>query len=180
MSERAPPSGLQGERPESTLPDRHALRHEWRIALAALLVSAVVLTIGVWPRASSGSVRFRVGIVPSDIDTLECRGPATKLEGMECGEVGSTAATRPGWLRPYVTLGGELVLLSNVFEQPEVLAWVKQSRRARRNEPAVLRCKGVAHAHLPSVEVRFRPEDAFRRNAHVPVVRVSHCSVEDR
>lgn len=180
MTQEAPQPSLQGEQPASTVPERDSVRREWRIAAAALLVSAVVLTIGVWPRASRGSVNFRIGIVPGDIDTLECRGPATELEGLRCGEVGSAAATGPGWLRPYVTLGRELVLLSNVFEQPAVLAWVKQSRRARRNDSTVLRCKGTAHGHLASVEVRFRPEDTFKREAHVPVVRVSHCSVEDR
>ncbi|HET9954292.1 MAG TPA: hypothetical protein VFQ61_07305 [Polyangiaceae bacterium] len=144
-------------------------RNELRIALGALLAAALIYA---WPSFAvrrSTKMEIAITVVPPDARGLQCRSPRPVV-GARCG-VGE------GNLRPYVTLGGKLVLLAGVFEDPAVAAWYEQAKSHPRERVRVI-CAGERLGAVDDVEVRFGPDQPFKKSGQISAARVKTCRIE--
>lgn len=174
------PSSCVNEQPGATRPasidgqDKRA----WLIVLAAIVGSLALLA---WGRghASAPGAHFPLSItvIPADAVNLDCSTDAHFGE-VRCNfdaQGRSRSVSLP--LRPYVTTGRELWLLSGVFEQPAVHDWLTQARRTGSSARVTIDCQATLLGQLRSVPVRWQSGAAFASESDVPVASVSDCRV---
>ncbi len=152
---------------------------EWQITLAALGVGLLLLAFGSGSPAAAGEpLTVSVTVVPSDARNLACASGAV-VDGVRCAfDEAERPVSARAPLRPYVTVGRELVLLSGVFEQEAVGAW---ARRHRRGEPRVtLECTGTHLGRVPEARVRFHPTASWDVRREIPAARVESCRIRSR
>jgi hypothetical protein len=157
------------------------LKEPWRERLiAALGLAGAVLLVMLALKAPSrrpGPIRLDISVVPRDVNDLGCASDVA-MERQRCafdarGRPGDVA--RP--LRPHVTISDELVLISGVFEAPEVARWLESSPRSKKR--VTLRCRGTLLGRAASVGIRKRRTESFRTKRDVAVVTVTECRVRD-
>ena len=140
------------------------LRDEWLMLAAALLFALAALTHG---HGQTGEpIVVELGVVPLDAVQLACAGPGCAFDEAQQ----PTAVQVP--LKPFVTLGGQLIVMSGVFESPKVQAWLNTSPQ----KGAKLRCPAVVAAPSSQVGVRFRATDPFA-SREVAVLTARDCEV---
>lgn len=161
-----------------------AFSRDWAIGGAGLVGALLLLLFG---RGSTrplaeGAKRDRMNIVitvvPADADNLACRG-SFRLEGTRCRFDNDT--DRPvqiaAPLRPFMTLTRELRLLSGVFEDPIVAAWLARSRAAGSQERATLDCDVVPVGVASTAEIRWVAGAAWSPERDISAARVVSCQV---
>jgi hypothetical protein len=157
---------------------------EWIVALAAVLVAIAMLPLGRGRPASAGTtVEFPITVIPADAVNLACSS-AVPFAGAHCAFDGEARMRRPSGdgqtdlpLRPFVTTYFEMVLLSGVFEDPNVAAWLDRERDKGPEARVTLYCQGVTLGKAASVGVRWRARDAFGQQHDVTVGRVLSCRI---
>jgi hypothetical protein len=150
----------------------------WSVTLAALVIAALLLAFGRGhPGHVSDSMSFAITVVPADSVNLDCSSDQ-RFGDVHCaydGEGRPMPGANP--LRPYVTVGRELILLSGVFEEPRVSHWLSQARAAGANERVTLDCKASMLGKLPQVAVRWQIGAAWGKEHEVPVAKIQSCTV---
>jgi len=150
-------------------------RREWWLAGGAIALAVAVFVLGI-AGGKSEHASIAITVVPQDAMALECRNAAPFGE-LHCAELSSASLDDRNLLRPYVTVSGELLLLSSVFQQPEVAEWLRRAQRKQSGERVTLRCEGTHRGDAPSVEVRFGAQDSWRAQRNVPVLQIANCKV---
>ena len=153
---------------------------DWLIAGAALLLAALLLAFGGGRAPSTGDrVPVSLTIIPADEKNLGCSSDA-EVAGLRCafdGDGNPAAVTQP--LRPFVTLGRELVLISNLFELDSVKDYLARARKKRSNDRVTLRCKAQLKGTLRDFGVHWQAEDRFERVQSASVLVASECRVQE-
>ena len=151
---------------------------DWFGAAWGILLTGLLVWSGRTRQPGVGSkVKFAVTVVPSDAPELECSSSEV-FGGRRCGfdaEGLATAGDRP--LRPYMTTYRQLVLLSGVFEESHVTAWLDEARRNDDNSRVTLRCDAVLLGTARSAAVRWQSASAFEAANDVQVGEVLVCRV---
>jgi hypothetical protein len=151
---------------------------EWLTALTAIVVSAALLAWGRGHAASVGAhFPISITVIPADAVNLDCSSD-THFGEVRCNfdaRERSQPVAHP--LRPYVSTGRELWLLSGVFEQPTVHDWLTQARRTGSNARVTIDCQAHLLGQLRTVPVRWQLGAAFASESNVPAARVSDCRV---
>lgn len=153
-------------------------RRDWMIA-ASVIIGAAGLLIGGRGQASSpgSQMPLSITVVPADATNLDCSSDA-HFGAVRCNFDASgrqEPVDQP--LRPYVTTGRELYLLSGVFEQPEVSQWLQRARATGSSARVTIDCDATMLGQLGSVPVRWQTGAAFAPEQNVPVARVSNCRI---
>jgi hypothetical protein len=150
----------------------------WLVASGAIALSFALLTLGRGHAASAGtSMPISITVVPADAVNLDCSSDTA------FGDAGCNfdAQGRPqkveNPLRPYVTTGRELWLLSGVFEAPAVRQWLAQAQRIGSSARVTIDCQGTLLGTLSTIAVRWQTGAAFGNEHRVPVARVGSCRV---
>lgn len=153
------------------------LSPELRWALGAVLGSLGLLLFARGGAPSTGSTyHVALTVVPSDSADLDCADAS--IGGQRCGfSAGRRDPSVQRPLRPFVTTGGELMILSGVFESPSIVEWVTASRRARSNERVTLECEVRALGTVSKVGVRFRDGAPFTVQSDVRSGSAESCNV---
>jgi hypothetical protein len=150
----------------------------WAIALVALVLSGLLLAFGRGHASGvAESMSFAITVVPADSVNLDCSSDQ-RFGDVHCG-YDSQGRPAPGGkpLRPYVTVGRELVLLSGVFEEPRVNTWLTRARAVGSNERVTLDCKASLLGKLPQIAVRWQIGAAWGKEHDVPVAKIQSCAV---
>ena len=139
------------------------LREEWLLVGLTLVggISALVFRGG--DPAPGDRLDIEVTIVPSDAVDLSCTSESAALL--------VELRTLP---RPFVTTGGQLIVMSGLFESPGVAAWLDASRGTGAR--VKVRCPATLLSSSERVGLRFKQNDPFGLHA-VPVLRASDCEV---
>lgn len=150
----------------------------WWITMVALLLAALLLAFGRGhPSGISQSMTFAITVVPADAVNLDCSSDQ-RFGDVYCAYDGRglpAPASNP--LRPYVTVGRELILLSGVFEESHVNTWLQGARRGGSNERVRLDCKAMRLGELPNIAVRWQNGAAWGLEHKVPVAKVETCTL---
>jgi len=150
----------------------------WWVVMAALALAGALLAFGRGrPRAMRDSMVFAITVIPADASNLDCSSDQ-RFGDVHCAY---DARGRPlvgeKPLRPYVTTGRELILLSGVFEEPRVNSWLQAARRMGSNERVTLDCKSTVLGKVQSIAVRWQYGAAWGQEHNVPVAKVQGCTV---
>jgi len=151
----------------------------WLVTAAAVSAAALAFWGARGGTASAGSrASFDVTVVASDAQSLDCSSSAD-FGGIRCA-FGADGVPRKVDLplRPYVTFYREVVLLSGLFEEQHVAAWLREAMRTADPERVSLRCSGEVLGRAPTVGVRWRPGSAFDPLADVLAGSVRECRFE--
>jgi hypothetical protein len=81
-------------------------------------------------------------------------------------------------LRPFVTLGRELLLLSGVFESGSVAAWIDAARKSGDETRVTLDCYAKILGTMPEVLVRWAPDGQFQPEQSIVVADIEDCIVK--
>lgn len=153
---------------------------DWAIAGGAIVLSALLLSFGGGHAPSKGDrIPVALTIIPADERNLGCSSSA-ELSGLRCafdGDGKPVAVALP--LRPFVTLGRELVLIANLFELDSVKDFLARARKKRSNDRVTLRCKAELEGTLRDFGVHWQAADPFERIKSASVLRASECKVEE-
>lgn len=153
---------------------------DWLIAGGAIVLSVLLLSFGGGHAPAQGDrVPVALTIIPADEKNLGCSSSA-EVSGLRCAfdaEGRPTTAARP--LRPFVTLGRELVLISNLFELDSVKDFLARSRKKRSNDRVTLRCKAELKGTLRDFGVHWQAADPFERTKSASVLLASECRVDE-
>jgi hypothetical protein len=150
----------------------------WSPAVAGVIVSLLLFVLA--PRGeapSDAELSLELTVVPNDRTTLSCDS-AAPIGGLQCTHAGGSPVASDRPLRPYVTTGRELVLLSGVFEAPAVSNWVEASQRSGHKDRKTLRCRVIPLTQSASAGVRFKASGAFSLENQLMAGKVITCEVE--
>lgn len=157
----------------------HQQTKQWWVALGAIGLSAALVLFGRGSLPGMGkSTAFLITVVPEDARNLDC-ALAQVLDGKRCGFDGSfqpVATQRP--LRPYVTVGRELLLLSGVFESKDVAVWLSEAMNKHDSARVTLECRVRMLGNVPQVSVRWASDGAFQAEQNVMAADVEDCTVK--
>ena len=156
-------------------------RKDWWIAFGWHLVD-----FGARFRHSGGGRRAAMGEAISISITSDTANSAINLDCSGDEHFGTihcafdaAGKPQPGQkpLRPYVTLGRELILLSGVFEDTSVSGWLLHARQTGSQARVTLNCQASLLGKLSKTAVRseLAPHSAPERD--VTVAKVSNCQV---
>lgn len=132
--------------------------------MAALLFRGGTLSKG-------DKVAVEVGIVANDVVQLGCSGDVEEA-GCEFDAQGQARPT-PSPLRPFVTLSGQLIVMSGLFESERVVAWLATGADVAAVR---VRCSATVISPAAPIKLRFRAADALGTHV-VPVLRGADCYV---
>jgi hypothetical protein len=153
------------------------LTPELRWAVAAVIGSLALLVFFRGGALRSGQdFDVALTVVPNDAVDLDCDaspGPAGRCAFKD----GKRDRSVEHPLRPFVSVGGELMVLSGVFESPKVAAWLASARGARSQERVTLDCHVRYLATLERVGVHFRNGSPFDVHNEVRGGVAENCSV---
>lgn len=152
---------------------------QWWIALGAIVVSALLFALGrgSLPRAGQATT-YAITVVPTDARALECASNAV-MRDRRCGfnaQLQPLPERRP--LRPFVTVGRELLLLSGVFESNSVAAWLEEARKNGDETRVTLQCYARILGIMPRVSVRWVANGDFQPEGSVMSADVEDCVVQ--
>jgi hypothetical protein len=118
-----------------------------------------------------------ITVIPPDAVNLDCSS-GVRFGDTQCA---FDAAGKPQQvakpLRPYVTTSRELLLLSGVFEEPNVSTWLQRARQTRSDARVTLNCDVTTLGRLRTVVVRWQTGAAWGQEKDVPVAKVKKCQV---
>lgn len=152
---------------------------QWLVALGAILVGAVLFAFGRGSLPGPGTAAsYQITVVPEDAHNLECASDVV-LGNRRCG-FDSASRPVPGErpLRPFVTVGRELLLLSGVFESTSVAAWVAESEKNHDDSRVTLECYARTLGVVPRVTVRWATGGQFQPETSVMSADVQDCVVK--
>jgi len=155
-------------------------QREWAVAVAGIALAAAAFFSRGGPASPGASVPFVVTVVPGDAHDLECAA-AAPLGGERCrldDQDHPTGAEQP--LRPFVTTGGELILLARLFEEPHVAAWLREALAAGSTARVTLDCRGQYLGTSGPVRVRFGATARWDHQREVTAGRIEECTVVPR
>jgi hypothetical protein len=167
-----------------TAPARPAARRDWLLATGGLVVASA-LFFGRDRGAATGTpLPFALTVVPADAQGLDCAS-RTPIGGQRCAFDGrgqrvepAGAAERP--LRPFVTTGGELLLLGGVFEESHVADWLREANAQGSAARVTLECQGEFLSLSGAVRIRFAAENPWQPERDLSVGRIETCAVVGR
>ncbi len=150
----------------------------WWVAVAILTSAGLVLAFG---RGRPGPIHeamsFSITVVPADSVNLDCSSNE-QFGAIHCAfDAKGRPQPGPNPLRPYVTVNRELLLLSGVFEEPRVGAWLQQARRVGSEARVTLNCRGSLLGKLSTIAVRWQAGAGWGNERDVPVAKVRDCQV---
>ncbi|HVR61495.1 MAG TPA: hypothetical protein VMU50_06325 [Polyangia bacterium] len=128
--------------------------------------------------ASTGGqpVALATTVVPTDAADLDCDA-ADGIGQLRCALRNGRrdpGVGRP--LRPFVTVQGEPVLLSGVFESPAVARWLAAAQGAAKQR-VTLDCVATFAGTLEEVGVHWRRADPFVRQHGLRAAVVQDCTI---
>ncbi len=135
-----------------------ALPEEWLLVTLTMLVGILSLVFRGATPARGDHFDIEVTIVPRDAVELSC----------------ATQGAVPTPLRPFVTTGGLLIVMSGLFESSAVAAWVEGAKGTQVR--VKVRCAATLISPAERVSLRFRAADAFGVHT-VPVLNARNCEV---
>jgi hypothetical protein len=151
----------------------------WWVAFAAILLGSLLFAFGRGSLPKAGqSTTYAITVIPLDARTLACASD-TVLSGRRCGFDGKSQLVpgeRP--LRPYVTVGRELVLLAGVFESSSVAAWLAAAQRTGDETRVTLNCYARILGTMTEVSVRWAVDGAFQSEHSVMSADIEDCVVQ--
>lgn len=152
---------------------------QWWVALGAIAVSAAVVMFGRGSLPGPGkATTFVITVVPRDARNLDC-ALSQSMQGKRCGfDDANQPVTTERPLRPYVTVGHELLLLSGVFESKEVASWLDEALKNRDESRVTLECRTRPLGIVPRVSVRWASDGAFQAEQNVMAAVVDDCVVK--
>jgi len=154
---------------------------DWLITGLAVALSVLLLVFGRGQAPREGDrIPVALTIIPADERNLGCSSNE-EVAGLRCafdGDGKPVPAVQP--LRPFVTLGRELVLISNLFELDSVKGFLARSRKKRSNDRVTLRCKAQLLGTLRGFGVHWQAGDRFERVESASVLRAGECRVEEK
>jgi hypothetical protein len=154
-------------------------QRQWWVTAATLVAAALIFFLGHGSQANPGQpTTYVVTVVPGDALGLACAS-SVSIGSRRCAyddRQQASGVERP--LRPYVTVGRELVLLSGVFESPQVQEWLTQARRANDDARVTLTCRGKWLGSVATTAVRWAPDGQFQPEHDVMSAEVSDCAVQ--
>jgi hypothetical protein len=155
------------------------LNRQWLVALGAIVAGALLFTFGRGSIPKAGqSANYTITVVPLDARSLACASDVT-MSGRRCSfgaQSQPLGVERP--LRPFVTTGRELLLLSGVFESGSVAAWLDAAQKSGDEARVSLDCYAKILGTLPEVLVRWAPNGPFLPEQNVMVADVDDCIVK--
>lgn len=157
------------------------LGRDWLIAGLAVAFSVLLLVSGRGQAPRQGDrIPVALTIIPADEKNLGCSSDE-QVAGLRCafdGDGKPVPAVQP--LRPFVTLGRELVLISGLFELDSVKDFLARSRKKRSNDRVTLRCRAELLGTLRGFGVHWQAGDRFERVETGSVLRAVECRVEEK
>lgn len=123
------------------------------------------------------SMSISITVIPADAVNLDCSGDE-RFGAIHCA-FSAAGKPQPGEkpLHPYVTVGRELLLLSGVFEDSNVSAWLQHARQTGSDARVTLNCKASLLGKLPKIAVRWQTGAAWGKERDVPVAKIHECQV---
>jgi hypothetical protein len=159
---------------------RRASAERWLIVATGIIASTALLLFARSSRPESGDVvSVAVTVVPRDSTGLACDSTAS-IGGLRCTHAaGKPVSSLAPPLRPYVTVRRELVLLSGVFESPNVKDWLNQAVRQHNSGRVTVVCKVELLPTPGKVGVRFGGRGPFAQQQQ-PILagRIRECRVK--
>ncbi len=150
----------------------------WLVAGGALVLAALLLAFGRGHSAKMGDrTPVSITVIPVDSINLDCSSDLS-FDSTRCAfdaHGKSQAVEKP--LRPYVTTGRELLLLSGVFEAPDVGEWLQKARQTGSEARVTVNCQASVLGKVASIRVRWQTGAGWGTERDVPVARVSDCRV---
>jgi len=150
----------------------------WWVAGAALGISAALLAFGRGhPKGTQGAMSLAITVIPADSVNLDCSSDQ-RYADIHCA-FDANGNPLPGAhpLRPYVTVGHELILLSGIFEEPRVSEWLHTAQRVGSGERVTLDCKATMLGTVQHIAVRWQNGAAWGQEHNVPVAKIQACTV---
>src|SRR5512145_1685851 len=158
---------------------RRAMQRQWVIACGAVLIGALLFAFGRGSWLGNGhSALYVVTVVPADARSLECASDQV-FGPRRCGfdqKQQPVITDRP--LRPFVTVGRELLLLSGVFESNSVAVWLSAAQQSGDSSRVTLECRATILGSAPQVFVRWAPNGEFSPEHGVTAANVEDCVVK--
>jgi len=156
----------------------HDNLNPWWVAGTAVILAGALLAFGRGrPAATAESMSISITVIPPDAVNLDCSS-GVRFGDTQCA---FDAAGKPQQvakpLRPYVTTSRELLLLSGVFEEPNVSTWLQRARQTRSDARVTLNCDVTTLGRLRTVVVRWQTGAAWGQEKDVPVAKVKKCQV---
>ena len=156
-------------------------RYAWFIAIGAVLFSLglIIFSYKV-PKRAGDLISTSITVVPSDSRSLDCSGDL-QFGSARCNfDAKGRRQSAQNPLRPYMTVRRETIILTGVFENPQVDGWLKRALRTRINARVTINCQATLLGILTSVAVRWKKLDLWRIVRDIPVARVHDCQVESQ
>jgi hypothetical protein len=153
-------------------------RWDWGTTAVGIALAALLLVIGVQGGAAPGAPSsFMVTVVPADAADLGCAGGLTSAREACAFDEGGHPSGTTYPLRPFVTVGSELVLLAGVFEEGHVESWLRQAMAEHSSNRVTLDCRGRFLGRSGAVKTRFGASSPWQAQRDVTVGRVEVCRV---
>lgn len=154
------------------------LRTEWGIAFGAVLCGLLLFVFGRGSLAGPGHLTtYVITVVPRDATNLDCASDQS-FGSLRCGyDERAHSITTERRLRPYVTTGRELLLLSGVFESTGVASWLAQATAKGDDSRVTLECRAKILSTAARVSVRWSGDAAFQPESNVSVAEVDGCKL---
>lgn len=151
----------------------------WQVAAGTLLVATLIFFFGRGTIPKSGeSTSYAITVVPLDALALACSSNLA-MSGKRCGfdeQTRPTGVQKP--LRPFVTTGRELLLLSGVFESSSVADWLAAAKRSGSDARVTLNCYARILGTMKKVSVRWAPDGPFQPEHNVMSADIEDCVVK--
>jgi hypothetical protein len=146
---------------------------EWVLFGALVGGLTLALTVGRGLGGAATRQALEVTIVPADAEGLGCSGGHDELR---CGfdEAGAPVSVLVP-LRPFVSTGGQLLLVRGLFESPGVRRWLEGA--GGKGERVRVRCDARVLARDLEVRVRFGPGEAFGPSSRVLALEAEGCDI---
>lgn len=154
-------------------------RTQWGIAIGAILLGLLLFVYGRGTFAGPGQpVTYVITVVPKDAVNLDCAS-SQAFAGRRCGyDDAAQSVSGERRLRPYVTTGRELLLLSGVFESKGAAAWLADAHAKGDATRVTLECQAKVLGTAQRVSVRWAQDSAFQPESDVTVAEVGDCVVK--
>jgi len=155
------------------------LNRQWLVAVGAILVSVLLLAFGRGSIPREGqATNYTITIVPADARSLACASDVV-MSNRRCGfNAHSQPVNNDRPLRPYVTVGREVVMLAGVFESGSVAAWVEAANKSGDESRVTLDCYARILGTMSEVLVRWAPDGPFQPEQNVMVSDIDDCVVK--
>ncbi|HEY5955430.1 MAG TPA: hypothetical protein VIV60_02705 [Polyangiaceae bacterium] len=153
---------------------------QWWLTAATLSAAILIFFFGRGSLPKAGQfTTYVITVVPSDAAGLACASSVV-IANQRCAyddqQLQPSRVERP--LRPYVTVGRELLLLSGVFESKSVSDWLAQARQTGDEARVTLTCRARILGPVATTSVRWAPDGQFQPEHNVMAANVNDCTVQ--